>query len=321
VYTSGVDQKVTQFALVKPSSSEKPSLLKSGSHWIQASSKRLHSHDVRSVAIWPPYTPLPATQVANSNMYCFPADVAPILASGGLDMSVTLTPAALPKATGHRLTNPLSTSVSSTFEDSYHRRLAYPTGAAGTSALSLARSARMLACAAEAGISVWRLLPRAQHVSPLDDPDANDGGWEKILDMDLASQTNIISSSISDDGHWLVASDLAEAKLFSLKQTVLHLLPFHQCFTDTYTLRPREISSLSDCVVSQPCCNLLFLFNPLRHPPTLHRDAQRAFSPRTLPSWRLRQAPHRTSSCLTSVMRITQTREYCGGSISTVDQG
>jgi U3 small nucleolar RNA-associated protein 4 len=156
VYTSGVDQKVTQFSLVKPSTGPNTSLLRTGNRWIQAASRRLHSHDVRALAIWPPYAPIPAAHLLNSGVYRFPADIAPILASGGLDMSVTLTPAALPRATSHRLVNPLGTSTSGTFEDAYHRRVAYPTGAAGTSALSLARGARMIACAADARVSVWR---------------------------------------------------------------------------------------------------------------------------------------------------------------------
>jgi U3 small nucleolar RNA-associated protein 4 len=220
VYTSGVDQKVTQFSLIKTNSSDNASLLTNSSHWIQATTRRLHSHDIRSLAIWPPYTPLLTNQVANSNIYRFPVDVAPVLASGGLDMSVVLTPAALPKATGHRLTNPLSTSVGSTFEDSYHRRVAYPTGVAGTSALSIARERRMLACAAESSVAIWRLLPRKLHTSTSDNTDIEDAGWEKLLDMDLSLHTNLVSSSISDDGRWLIVSDFSEPKLFSLKHSV-----------------------------------------------------------------------------------------------------
>lgn len=50
--------------------------------------------------------------------------------------------------------------------------------------------------------------------SAADDPDGD--GWEKVLDMELNVHTNVLASAISDDGRWLVVSDLYESKLFSL---------------------------------------------------------------------------------------------------------
>ena len=49
------------------------------------------------------------------------------------------------------------------------------------------------------------------------------GGWEKVLDMDFNVQTNIIASAISDDGRWLVVSDLYETRLFILGTEVSSL--------------------------------------------------------------------------------------------------
>ncbi|KAJ7667897.1 WD40-repeat-containing domain protein, partial [Mycena polygramma] len=179
VYTSGVDQKISQFFLVKTSSAEKSSTRR----WIQTSSRHMHSHDVRALAIWPPYTTLPP-----SHKRQFPMDIAPILASRGLDMSVVVTPAALPTNTIVKIVNPISTSVHSTFEDLYHRRLAYSSGPSSTSAIQVAREARLVCCTRDAGLGIWRITKKPAPSSedePLavDDPDA--AGWEKVLDMEL----------------------------------------------------------------------------------------------------------------------------------------
>lgn len=178
----------------------------------------MHSHDIRSLAIWPPYSPL-----ALSHQRKFPIDIAPILASGGLDMSVVFTPAALASSsTVSKIVNPLSTSVTSTFEDAYHRRLAYTSGAASTSGVKIAHQARLICCTRDTGLGVWRILPR--HDQLMDTQAFEDhsemGGWEKVLDIDLNVQTNITASAISDDGRWLVVSDLYETRLFVLETDV-----------------------------------------------------------------------------------------------------
>ncbi|KAF8971560.1 WD40-repeat-containing domain protein [Flammula alnicola] len=216
VYTAGVDQKTVQFSLVKTSSTEKGPL---SSHWTQACSRRMHSHDIRALAIWPPYTPLPPSYKRQ-----FSIDVAPVLASGGLDMSVVLTPAALPTSTIVKVTNPLNTSTEATFEDAYHRKLSY----VSKGAVRVARSARLVSCAREAGLSIWRIekKPEGEIESLEKQPDIElepeetgsfAGGWEKVLEMDLNVHSNITAHEISDDGRWLAVSDLYESKLFSLR--------------------------------------------------------------------------------------------------------
>lgn len=52
---------------------------------------------------------------------------------------------------------------------------------------------------------------------------AQSGGWEKVLDMELNVHTNIIATAISDNGQWLVVSDLYETKLFALENDVSSL--------------------------------------------------------------------------------------------------
>ncbi|KAJ7783542.1 WD40-repeat-containing domain protein [Mycena maculata] len=226
VYTSGVDQKISQFCFVKTSGGEKVS----SRRWLQTSSRRMHSHDVRALAIWPPYTTLPP-----SHRRQFPADVAPILASGGLDMSVVVTPAALPTNTVVKIVNPISTSIHSTFEDSYHRRLAYSSGPSSTSAVQVARAARLVCCTRDAGLGIWRILrkptPFDEGLLEVEDIDAP--GWEKVLDMEFNVHTNLFASAISDDGRWLAVSDLYEAKLFSLSSD------------STGALKPRRIRDFS----------------------------------------------------------------------------
>lgn len=138
-------------------------------------------------------------------------------------MCVTLTPAALPTSTVVKITNPLATSTDATFENSYHRRLAYTSGSFGTPSISLARHAELIVCMRDASLSLWRLLPESN--IDLDDGgedlhDSETKGWEKVLEMDLTVNGNLVASGISDDGHWLVASDPFETKLFSLSTDV-----------------------------------------------------------------------------------------------------
>ncbi|KII93432.1 hypothetical protein PLICRDRAFT_152118 [Plicaturopsis crispa FD-325 SS-3] len=244
VYTSGVDQKVAQFSLVRSSNPEasNSSILSSSTRWAQTSSRRLHSHDVRALAIWPPYTPLPS-----SHKRQYPIDVAPILASGGLDMSVVVTPAALPTSTITKIINPLATSSVSTFEDSYHRRLAYPSAPASTSSVKISREARLVVCMRDTSLSIWRILSKSSSLeeqymySPDETPQA---GWEPVLDMDLDAQTNLVSSAISDDGRWLVVSDVYEAKLFKLENKNGDITP-HRIRDFTAILQPHIPNSSS----------------------------------------------------------------------------
>lgn len=218
MYTSGVDQKVTQFSFIKQGNS---TATKSGaSRWVQSAARRLHAHDVRALAMWPPYTILPS-----SHRRRYPIDVAPILASGGLDMTVVLTPAALSTNTIVKVINPLNTSLHATFDDAYHRKIAYTTGPSSTSGLCLAKATRLLACMRERSLSVWRIYPKASagDEDAEDTPAVEERGWDKVLDMELNVNTNLVACRISDDGRWLVVSDLYETKLFSLKEGVSHI--------------------------------------------------------------------------------------------------
>jgi U3 small nucleolar RNA-associated protein 4 len=139
-------------------------------------------------------------------------------------MSVVLTPAALPTSTIVKVTNPLNTSTEATFEDAYHRKLAY----VARGAVSVARGARLVSCVREAGLTVWRIQKKAEdncdggeNEENVDmsgaSPEPFAGGWDKLLEMDFVVHSNIIAHEISDDGKWLVISDMYETKLFKLR--------------------------------------------------------------------------------------------------------
>lgn len=222
VFTSGVDQKIVQFTYVSSAPGSSSSELGAAARrWIQSASRRMHSHDVRSLAMWPPYSPLPPAYRRK------PAPgvpfIAPVLVSGGLDMSVALTPclpASMTTSTvAARVVNPLATSVATTFEDSYYRRIPY------FSAVSIARGARLVLCMHDTGLNIWRVLNIPSTAMVIDGRDHSTDpelrvGWESVLEMELNVQTNLIASALSDDGRWLVVSDLYETKLFELRKTV-----------------------------------------------------------------------------------------------------
>ncbi|KAL0950875.1 hypothetical protein HGRIS_007634 [Hohenbuehelia grisea] len=256
VYTSGVDQKIIQFSFVKSSAAANGAVSapRTSSRWIQSSSRRMHSHDVRALAIWPPYTPLPPSHRQKQ-----PIDIAPILASGGLDMSVVLTPAALPSSTVVKITNPLDTSTHATFEDAYHRKLPYTTGPSSVPPVCAARAARLICCMRETGLSIWRVHPeRVADVDPLlDAPEAADGdNWERVLDMELNVHTNLLAIKLSDDGRWLAVADLYETRLFLLEPDANGSLKPKRVKNFTATIKPH----LSDKPESTGA--LAFAFSP-----------------------------------------------------------
>ncbi|KAH8835371.1 WD40-repeat-containing domain protein [Flagelloscypha sp. PMI_526] len=187
VYSSGVDQKITQYSLVKTANATG----RYATRWVQSSSRRLHSHDVRSISVWPPYSCFPPSHKRPVDVH-----VAPILASGGLDMSVLLTPAAPPANTVVKIINPLRTGQDATFEESHQRRIAYPRGPSNSAAVHLARDVRLVVCVRENAVCMNTCL-RCNF---------------KLFQIFLAVQSRT-------DGKWLAISDIQETKLFSLTLT------------------------------------------------------------------------------------------------------
>ena len=139
-------------------------------------------------------------------------------------MSVVLTPAAIPSSTTvSKVTNPLSTSVVATFEDSYHRKMSYNTGFSGTGGIKVARKKRLVLSAQDQTINLWRIIDRNARSAGVQNPardEASPEGWQKVLEMDLNVQSNIVSCDVSDDGRWIAVSDWYEVKLFRLTFSV-----------------------------------------------------------------------------------------------------
>lgn len=254
VFTSGVDQKIVQFTYVSPTPGFSSSTLSaSASRWIMSASRRMHSHDVRSLAMWPSYSPVPPVYRRK------PAPgapfIAPVLVSGGLDMSVVLTPCLPASMTtsmvAARIVNPLATSVAATFEDSYYRRIPYH------STVSIAKGTRLVSCLHETGLDIWRVLNTPSTAMIVDGTDHSTDpelrvGWEKVLEMELNVQTNLVTSALSDDGRWLVVSDFCETKLFELCKTVsLRSCNGEKCSSPrllhqpTGEMKPRRVRSLT----------------------------------------------------------------------------
>lgn len=199
VFTSGPDQKVCQFSAVTQSNGT--------TQWALTATKRLHTHDVRALAIFPSYIPLPSTHPLalpplNPNL-------APIIASGGWDMAPSLTPAAQPDLLAQRLRNPLGKEKGGqgnkhiVFEDAFPRRLSMFGGQRGEQRIAVSRGGRLVVGRKDRSVGIWRVLE-------------DERGWEKALEMDLRLRTNLISSAVSQDGQWLAVSDLYETKLFRL---------------------------------------------------------------------------------------------------------
>ncbi|WWC92534.1 uncharacterized protein L201_007493 [Kwoniella dendrophila CBS 6074] len=238
VFTSGPDQRVCQFMNVSSTTSGSGS---SSSSWVLTSSKRVHSHDVRALSIFPGYIPLSKTNQSLLLPLINP-DYSPILASGGWDMSLSLTSAGLPDLLSEKLKNPLSkpntkkTGSSSSsqqrsiFEESFSRKYGYLSGgksnSSSSSRISFAPKARLFLGRKDKGLGIWKVLKDEQ-------------GWEKVLEMELRLRTNLISSAISPNGKWLAVSDLYETKLFQLH-------------TEATAIRPIRVKSFLSTLISSP---------------------------------------------------------------------
>ncbi|KAF8710930.1 WD40 repeat-like protein, partial [Rhizoctonia solani] len=214
IYTSGVDQRTVEFVKLPPSGNDH-------GKWVQTTQRRIHSHDVRALAMWPPYVP-----TSNEKQ-----TYAPLLISAGLDMSVALVPAAPPQAEQlGMLTNPILSSRSNvtTFEDAYPKRLGYPLASGN---VVLASRARLVVSFSDRVVGIWRLpAQKPKTVGAWEEGDENE--WEKALEMELRFYTNITAGAVSPDGQWLAVADVWEVKLFRVEDV-------------NGTLRPRRSRTIS----------------------------------------------------------------------------
>ncbi len=204
VYASGPDQKVSEFTLLKGQNQ--------GERWIHTISKRLHVHDVRTLAIWPPYSSAPGSGSSKASQTLNPG-FSPILASGGIDMQVNLTPVPSPDQlllTDPPLRNPILSTPVRPFADAHQKGLGFVPLSMDDNLLSFSPRKRLIMLRRYRGLAIWRLA-RLEELE-----DVLNNGYEKVLEMKLEVRTQLISSAISRDGRWLAVSDLYETKLFRL---------------------------------------------------------------------------------------------------------
>lgn len=186
VYSAGVDQKVAEYTRIDANNAR--------GRWIHIASRRLHAHDIRALALDPPYSPLDAAQSSRSvgvDSQQQPARL-PVLLSGGVDFNLVLTPAAPPSAVvkaqkaatiaqipsasakatkatlskveqEHAAINPISSNPLTTFADTTQRRVPFvPTAAragllGGGSVAALCASKRWIVLRREQSIGIWEL--------------------------------------------------------------------------------------------------------------------------------------------------------------------
>lgn len=217
MYASGVDQRVHEFSLVSVASTD--STTSGPPRWIHTRSRRLHAHDVRCIAIWPPPQLFPPKLLPRNAAR---ERTAPVLATGGLDKTLILTPVAPPSLIGTTALNPFLRGQAPSLEDSFYRRLPYAQlGASGGNLVQAASKARYIMCRYDTKISVWRVQPpRPQSLADIGIPATPEDAWKKMLDMDLKVDTTLSASAISADGQWMAVSDAYETKLFRIVHKV-----------------------------------------------------------------------------------------------------
>lgn len=210
MYTSGPDQRVAQFTYVPASSSNDRDELDatpagSTGEWQQTSIKRLHKHDVRSLAMFPGYSLAPrnSAPIVNPN-------VAPMLASGGLDMSIVLTAAGQTGGVARRKgplairleKNPITNKGKETFSDAVKVDLGYVPRGHGTDVIGVAREKRLVLVRRQRGVALFRVRDmrgRGEEAEGENVP----GGWDKVLEMNFQ-----VGWSVLDVWTWSVLTRL-----------------------------------------------------------------------------------------------------------------
>ncbi|OWT36156.1 U3 small nucleolar RNA-associated protein 4 [Cryptococcus neoformans] len=242
VFTSGPDQRVCQFVRAQAP----------GGEWVMVSAKRLHAHDVRALAVWPPYAPVPITTDTKHGINTVGGGIAPVLASGGWDMSPTFTPASHPSSSPFPspLARPSQSQTLLTFESTHPRRMGYLSSGllSSSSPITFSPSARLVVGKRDRGVGIWRVHP-------------NENGWEKLLEMELRLRTTIVATTISEHGKYLAVSDLYETKLFKLVPTSSGLKPTRLPLLPTLLSSPL-LHHLNTQLTTQGCGSTSMVFTP-----------------------------------------------------------
>ncbi|PWZ02788.1 WD40 repeat-like protein [Testicularia cyperi] len=252
LYSAGVDQKVAEYTKVDTSNGR--------GQWVHIASRRLHAHDIRALALDPPYSPMASARARIEERRESALERLPILISGGVDFNLILTPASSPssvtlaqtatslsavpksrtKSTLASLTadeqkqaaiNPISSNPLTTFADTTQRRVPFvPTASrsglvGGGCVAALCPNKGWIVLRREQSIGVWDLgskdaLLEAARASQAGEP-MEQPQWYKLLEMQVRVDSNLVAVTVSADGRYLAYSDLYETKLFELKERTL----------------------------------------------------------------------------------------------------
>lgn len=226
VYSSGVDQKVTQLLFASVSTGGANASKKGRSRWILSAARRLHSHDVRAITASPAYPVFAKGSRGQNPLRASQAAQVPLVISGGLDMGLVLTPSSVAPTLNNgsqgkpaKLLSPVSDTSNTNFSETYPRKASYvPQRNAGL--VSFAKEARLLVCRKERQVDIWLLFPATRPSEVKLGEEEEEPKWEKVLEMELKVQTNTVASAISPDGRWLAVSDLYDTKVFKLRMGV-----------------------------------------------------------------------------------------------------
>lgn len=241
LYSAGLDQKVVEYASVGQGQQQK---------WICTGTRRLHAHDIRALAIEPPFSLSPSTRTADY------LDRVPILVSGGSDFNLVFTPASPPsQLSGLEVTssgktartksvakkqaiaqfdqvNPISTSPFTTFADTIQRRVPFvpPTGRGGSlgggSVVRVCFSKRWLLLRREKSVAIWQLPEyQADGIQSSVANGLDQSAWTKVVEMQVKLKTNLVCAELSSDGRYMAVGDLYETKLYRLESNGPDVVP------------------------------------------------------------------------------------------------
>lgn len=188
VYSAGVDQKVAEYSLV-------------GHTWAHTATRRLHAHDIRALAVDPPF------DIQRASTSAIVPTRLPVLVSGGIDFHLVLTPAAPQR--GPPFANPISSSASTRFADTTQRRVPFVpqnarAGVAGGAVVKMCDARRWIVLRRDTSVAIWALSDDAERP------------WHKLCELELRTRSNLVEATVSPDGAYLAVSDLYETKLFAL---------------------------------------------------------------------------------------------------------
>ncbi|KAF8343078.1 quinon protein alcohol dehydrogenase-like superfamily [Cantharellus anzutake] len=215
VYTSGIDQRITEFCIVTYSGPDDSS--KENNVWTKTFAKRVHSHDVCALATWPPLQ-LYRTKLAYLQQQGSKVAEAPVILSGGVDASIYMIRCSPPVTSQTTFVDPRTQNEAFSFQKALpckmnDEHIVSP----GGRVVQIARQARYIVCRSDTRVTVWGFNKLNTFFTLGDSVDVGDEDSVKLLEMDLKISSTLASCAVSDDGTWLGAADSFETKLFKLK--------------------------------------------------------------------------------------------------------